>query len=331
MRSPRSSSDAGATRDLLAIAGSLSRAGDSADVPTVAARLGISEGDARELLEVLVEVGTDDGLGRLPLALDNDGSVTLLPAAGRSVFGRALRLTAGEAQALSATFDELGMAPHDEMRRAITEALYPTAPGTGPTDAGESTATQTSSVPDFPPELLDTLSQAILAGVAIEFGYRPAVSQGLRAPRHADPSVSASPTRRQVQPLALRRERDYWYLDAHDMGRGATRSFRLDRMEGPVTTISAETDSPTNESTPSRTVHLTFTDRTLLELFDWPGLAVTGHGHGSVNCDVPWYPGSSWLPRHLAACGSGVRVYDPELRAATRDYAERLLGMSAEA
>jgi len=41
---------------------------------------------------------------------------------------------------------------------------------------------------------------------------------------------------REVQPRGLRFARGRWYLDAHDVGRGADRQFRLDRIDGTVTT-----------------------------------------------------------------------------------------------
>ena len=73
-----------------------------------------------------------------------------------------------------------------------------------------------------------------------------------------------------------------------------------------------------------RMVRLTFTDPALLDLFDWHGLHVLAHRKDGIECEIPWYQGGQWLPRHIAACGGGVTVNDAELAGKTASYAADL-------
>ena len=63
-------------------------------------------------------------------------------------------------------------------------------------------------------ERLTDLFASIAAGSSVEFRYRG--------------------ERRRVQPRRLSFSRAHWYLIAYDLGRADDRSFRLDRMEGPL-------------------------------------------------------------------------------------------------
>lgn len=66
------------------------------------------------------------------------------------------------------------------------------------------------------------LTDALLARRRVRFVYRrPADDEGVASPRR-------------VEPHALLHYRGRWYLRGHDRDRGAIRTFRLDRIDGPV-------------------------------------------------------------------------------------------------
>ena len=53
----------------------------------------------------------------------------------------------------------------------------------------------------------------------------------------------------------------------------------------------------------------------------WTYFFVLSKNRSGVECEIPWYPGGQWLPRHIAACGNGVEVDDPELARKAAAYA----------
>ncbi len=75
-------------------------------------------------------------------------------------------------------------------------------------------------------ERLTELFGLIASGASVSFGYRGEL--------------------RHVQPRRLSFSRAHWYLIAFDLGRAAERSFRLDRMEGPLDPGAAEQLPPTS-------------------------------------------------------------------------------------
>jgi proteasome accessory factor B len=61
----------------------------------------------------------------------------------------------------------------------------------------------------------------------------PVLFQAVR--NHAEASFSYRGDRRRVAPAQLRFRAGRWYLVAHDLDRQAARTFRVDRLDGPVT------------------------------------------------------------------------------------------------
>lgn len=302
-------------RALIAIAGNLRNDGDTIDPSTVARVMGISLEEAGDLLALLVSAGGEEHGGLLPLSLEDDGSVTLRTPLRRSMSGKCLRLTKDEADALTAAFEAMGLSEGSELRSSIILALYPECPNEA--DMHRSLSAQDESLS----QKLDALAQAILNHIAIAFDYEPVSTK----PLTGTCATGFALRKRHVCPLALRHESDLWYLDAHDLDRDAMRVFRIDRMSMPVTTDRPWPEIRSTATTQStRMVNLTFLDRLPLDLFEWPGLVICGRGAGRVNCQIPWYLQSTWLPRHLAACGGMVKIYDQDLERAVRAYAADL-------
>jgi hypothetical protein len=328
------------TRHALALAAGLSHSGDRAQTRSVALRLGVDENEARLLFELLLASGGDEPLStRLPLAPNAHDGIANTASIAHPTAIKALRLLPEEAQSLAAAFDWLGLDGGNELRKSIERCYFPLTAE----DGGHIKAPQVAPTVDIT-ATLDDLSQALLADLALAFVYRPAQVSGEASFSRDDAALQGEDTPpaplRHVRPLALRHERERWYLDAFDLDRQAQRCFRVDRMSELVTfdasdlplpaSISAGSGLPYAEVSPLRMVNLTFADRETLERFDWPGLEVMGHGQGRINCQIPWYPQRDWLPRHLAACGSRVRIYDEQLKAEVRRYAQQFLGEVAD-
>ncbi|MEE1045214.1 MAG: WYL domain-containing protein [Olegusella sp.] len=297
-------------RELIALVGALRENGDTIDPDSVAARLGTTHERAGHLLDLLLDMGS--GAAALPLALgDDDASVTLMAPLANTVRGQRARLTQTEAQALDAAFDAIGLSGTDDLRARIAAGYWPVT-----TESGEVSSLFSARETTGLYKSLAPLAQAIIAGKRVEFDYTPveAAAPGTRLrtiPLH----------RRHVGPFGLRHKDGKWYLDAYDLDRRADRRFRVDRIDGLTVTDEGWKRTARASADDTRTVRLTFTDPGLLDLFDWHDLRVLSKNRSGVECEIPWYPGGQWLPRHIAACGNGVEVDDPELARKAAAYA----------
>lgn len=289
-------------RELVALASSLSEAGDALTADAVAHRLGTSRQRAEKLIDLVATATTSGGIG-LPLVEDGRGEVTLITGAG--VRGARLRLSRAETAALLAALDRIGVPADDPLR----EALGPSLPD-GALDVGTVARALGGSRRGGGPALR-TCSRALLRGYELRFSY-------------ARVGESARRDRR-VAPEGLRFEDDVWYLDAHDLDRREERTFRLDRMER-VEAVRPAAAAPRRVAREARTVTLTFRDPALLEALPWHDLRVTGGDEkdGAVAAQTPYY-GGMWLPRMVAACGGAVTCDDPEVSALARGYAREQL------
>lgn len=301
-------------RGLTALVGALREDGDTLDADSVAARLGITPAHAQHLLDLLTQAGGDSYASALPLAADSDDSVTLVSPFANTVRGRSVRLTPAEAKALEAAFDAMGLAETDDLRMRIKAAYWPKQ-GEEREMASLLTAQETTDGYDR----LAQLARAILAGKRVEFDYKPVEVAAPGARRRTAPLH-----RRHVGPVGLRHEGDKWYLDAYDLDRRADRRFRVDRIDRLILAEEGWQRSADCAADDNRMVRLTFTDPALLDLFDWHGLHVLAHRKDGIECEIPWYQGGQWLPRHIAACGGGVTVNDAELAGKTASYAADL-------
>ena len=84
-------------RELVALVGALRDNGDTLDAEAVSARLGITPQRAEHMLDLLTQAGGESYANSLPLAADDDSSVTLIAAFANTVRGRSVRLTRAEA------------------------------------------------------------------------------------------------------------------------------------------------------------------------------------------------------------------------------------------
>lgn len=288
-------------RELVALASSLSEAGDALTADAVAHRLGTSRQRAEKLIDLVATATTSGGVG-LPLVEDGRGEVTLITGAG--VRGARLRLSRAETTALLAALDRIGVPADDPLR----EALGPSLPD-GALDVGTVARALGGSRRGGGPALR-TCSRALLRGYELRFSYARVGESA-----HRD---------RRVAPEGLRFEDDVWYLDAHDLDRREERTFRLDRMER-VEAVRPAAAAPRRVAREARTVTLTFRDPALLEALPWHDLHVTdAEKDGAVAAQTPYY-GGMWLPRMVAACGGAVTCDDPEVSALARDYAREQL------
>lgn len=289
-------------RELVALASSLSEAGDALTADAVAHRLGTSRQRAEKLIDLVATATTSGGVG-LPLVEDGRGEVTLITGAG--VRGARLRLSRAETTALLAALDRIGVPADDPLR----EALGPSLPD-GALDVGTVARALGGSRRGGGPALR-TCSRALLRGYELRFSYARVGESA-----HRD---------RRVAPEGLRCEGDAWYLDAHDLDRREERTFRLDRMER-VEAVRPAAAAPRRVAREARTVTLTFRDPALLEALPWHDLRVTGGDEkdGAVAAQTPYY-GGMWLPRMVAACGGAVTCDDPEVSALARGYAREQL------
>lgn len=288
-------------RELVALVSSLSEAGDALSAEAVASRLGTTVERAEKLIGLVGTSSASGGIG-LPLTLEDDGEATLAFSDGMR--GRRLRLTRGEAVALSAALERLGVGPDDPLRGRLEAAL-------GSEPVREDLVRRViGSRSGAESEKVESCARAILERASLSFLYRGA--------------GDAQARRRSCVPRAIRAEDDSWYLDAHDLDRGGERTFRLDRMEeveqGPR--VAAPKGC---EKGAGREVGVTFDDAHYLDLLPWHGLRVTGTGEdGSVSARIDYY-GGMWLPRMIAACGDAARTTDPEVARLVREYARGLL------
>ena len=284
-------------RELVALASSLSEAGDSLSVEAVAARLGVDESRARKLVELLASSQTADGT-MLPLVREVGGELTLLLDGG--VRGRRLRLSRAETTALLAALDRMGVAGDDPLRERLASSLSEAALSEG---SVRKTLGEMSSGTDA----LPVCSRALLEGAELGFFY-----QGARGGR----------TGRRVRPERVFHEGGHWYLEAFDLVRQGRRTFRLDRMsEVAENPREAEALAPGHPAREARTVTLLFSDSHYLDLLPWHDLSVEKRdGDGPVRATTPYY-GGLWLPRMIAACGGAVTTDDRELSSLVRSYA----------
>ena len=284
-------------RELVALVGSLSEAGDALTPEAVSAGLGVSLERAERLIELVLTATIGDD-ARLPL-VEEGGGVTLLLSEG--VRGRRLRLTRSETVALVAALHELGVDEVDPLLGRLRSSL----------DEGA-----------LDPRLVrDALTAGAAAGAATELGTcAAALAQGRELSFLYRKAGAAVGERRQVRPVGLRHEDSAWYLDAHDVARDDERTFRVDRMSE-TRLLGRSEPLPTRCHERAREVELLFSDARYLRLLPWHRLRVEeADEQGRIRAHTPYY-GGDWLPRMVAACAGTVTTSDPEVSARAVSYA----------
>lgn len=291
-------------RELVALVGGLTEAGDTITADAIAARMGISHADAERLLDLLLTAGDSEG-AYLSLCIPDDGSEVTLAFDG-GIKGRPLRLTLAETHAVLAALNACGVPEGDALREKIA------------TSFGRANVTPDTIERQLEPlaspeehDALSTISDALIHGHALSFLY-----QGTQ---------DAEPRLRHALPQELSQRENAWYLDAFDMEKHEERCFKIERMDK----VSPE-EAPEHLNAPqtakaeaARMVKLTFLDKRYLSLFAWPDLKIS-KGTNPVSGRIPYF-GTSWLPRQLAGCAGKVVCADSEVTEKMHVYAERLL------
>ena len=289
------------TRLLVALVGALSAGGDALVLSSVIARLGISETEARGILDELIDLGA---ISPSFTVAELDGAEGIEIPRTIGSHGKVLRLTPSETLAIDSALKRLGALDGDPLRTSILDALA--SPDVTEQDLDRASLQLTD--PAVAPRIMQC-SQALFYGSGLRFLY-----QG---------DADAAPRERAARPISLEETEGLWYLEAADAETGAHRSFRLDRMDG----IVEDPDLPelTVHEEPAREVGLVFHDAAMLDLLEWPHLVRTSEPDATpIEARIPYY-GGSWLIRRLAACGGTVDILDGDLAQAVRAYAEQEL------
>lgn len=286
-------------RELVALVGSLDQPEDEVTPKVVAERLGCTQAHAEDLVNLLLT--TWDVNDRSLALFESAGGLQLV--SGARTRGRRLRLTPDETRALLAALERVGMAQDDELREKLSTLL--------PDASGQVAQASTDEVQPQVGATLATCARALREGLPLSFDYLP--------------TGDGAPTRRLARVQGTRSEGGRWYLDALDLSRQATRSFRVDRMSDVVLERDGAQPPALDDSTSgSGTATVLFRDPSLLDLFDWHGVRIISRGKAGVRVSLPYY-GGDWLPAHLAACGDSVLVDNPRLRDLVREHARRQL------
>lgn len=287
----------GQTRLIVTLIGALAHRGDALVLSSIIARLGISEDEARALLDALVDLGAiSPGFAVAELGSAEGISI---PRTMES-HGKVLRLTPSETLAIDSALKRLGALDDDPLRASILDAL--SSPAVSEEDFARR-ARQLSN-PDVAHRVM-RCAQALLYGFGLRFLYKG--------------TADGTPRTRHVRPISIKESEGLWYLEAADGKSGALRSFRLDRMDAIEEDPSVVELPATVE--PAREVELIFRSTAMLELLDWPHLRYLGPpDEVPLRVRIPYY-GGLWLVRRLAACGSAVGILDAELARAVGAYA----------
>ena len=292
-------------RFLLVLAPLLKNEGDTLSLASVMRRLGVERGEACELTQILQSVGDEETACYLPFFEDQD---ELVLARAPEHACRELRLSHLETMALAAALDLVGIEANSPLRtRVMSRFAYP-----GDTDASFPEAAK----PNYPvpTEKLLRCALALLSERSLTFDY-----QGTR---------DAKARMRRVRPYALNPNDGKWTLDAFDLDADGERTFYLANMDNLALLDAALSHDGSQDAanTARRIVELRFSDRHMLDLFDWPDLAIEREAEGTIFAHIPFY-GGPWLVRRIAAGGGSITTTDPELGALVRAYAEELRGI----
>ncbi len=289
-------------RELVALVASLSEAGDALTPQAVSARLGVSAERAEKLIELVLTATGVDGAS-LPL-MEEDGEFTLVFSQGMR--GRRLRLTRSETLALVAALERLGVDEGDPLRARLSQSLSRESVDEGVVERLLGSANYDEIGPT-----LSLCAQAIAEREGISFSYQK--------------SSDAAPSVRRAAPQGLRHEDGLWYLDALDLDRVQTRTFRLDRMSD-VSLLTRSGEPHIDWAPEARTVKITFADARYLDLLPWHALSHVRRSRdgGSATAETPYY-GGMWLPRMIAACAGTATTNDQELNKLVEQYAREQL------
>ena len=293
-------------RELIALLGALTEAGDTISQDGIAERMGISRSEAHQLLDLLLTAGDSEG-SYLSLVLSDDESEATLAFDG-GIKGRPLRLTLTETHAVLAALNACGIPEDDPLRQRIAQ------------DFGRQHVTQESIEKQLEPlasvrehDTLRLISSALIQGKALRFRY-----QG---------NKDSEAKLRHAVPHRLMQQEGSWYIEALDADKLQERTFKIERMEEPAlieVPASAKGLPHAAEGEEARVVTLRFFDPRYLSLFVWPGLKIRKADAHPIEGAIPYY-GTLWLSRQIAGCGGKVLCDDEEVSEKAQHYAKELL------
>ena len=280
----------------------------------LAAAVGTDERTVAEDLTVLSLCGGDERDPGQLIGVWVEGDVAEV-FADLPALERPIRLTPAEARALVAALQTVGVDPHS----SLVTRLAQFATDSGGLEDVASTV-RAAFAQGGHAAVVAALEVAAERSVAVRIGYASA--------------QSGQETSRIVQPFALYRWRDAWYLLAHCETAGEQRTFRVDRitsveMTGQTFASSAGLDVsamplPDLGDLPRATVRFA-RDEPDLSARDWPGAEFERSADGSVTATVP-YAGTSWIARRVVArLGDAEVVAPPEVREAVAEAARAML------
>lgn len=276
----------------------------------LASELGVTADEIASDLTTLSFCGVApyDPFGLVPVLVDGDSV---------EVFGKvpalrgAVRLSAAEAEALSAALQAAGFTSDDPLVAKLLSATsfdYP---------VDEVERVVRASVGGHEVDVYEELAGAAAEHTVVEIEHASAESGTLSC--------------RSIEPRALFAERGAWYVTAWCRSADAWRTFRLDRIRR-ATATGEPFDELLRSSVPSELASLDTSTLPLAKLKfaaeedfserEWPGAVVAEKtADGSLLIDVP-FAGTTWIARHVAARLGAVEVLAPgELRDAVRDMA----------
>ncbi|WP_028263612.1 helix-turn-helix transcriptional regulator [Atopobium fossor] len=310
-------------KQLTVLLAALAQSNEPIQAQSAAAKLNISYEEAQRLMDMLVDVAGDEA-SYLPLAFgENDDELEFISP---TTSIKPLRLTKAESIALLVALQTSGFKSSDPLFQIIQNSyIQPTI------DTQEITRTVVNtSILGSSTVLLDCI-RALINNQQLEFVY---VSQ------HSNTTKL-----RLVHPLSLYVQDGYAYLKAYEYTSKQLRTFRLDRMSEihniktpklheqgneagektiPISQQDCRMIANQTEANSANSVAITLLDPSLEETYPWHAIKRTQLINKNIQLIIPNY-GSSWLIRHLAACGDQVQIEDPQLAKKVSDYAQDLL------
>lgn len=293
-------------RELVALLGSLSKAGDVVTIDAISTRLGINTDEAHAMMDIVCQASGEDFGGLLISSNDEETEFTLQYP---GTTGRPIRLTPAETIALVHALDVAGIDENDPLRAKLNDAFSSPA-----VDEEQVRAALGSVGNDGGPLFLCAQSQ--VENAAIEFMYR-----GLK---------DTTPRRRRALVRTLRTEDGHWYAGAYDLDIEQERTFRVDRMSDVEIKEPLHT-TPVRADNTERRVGITMTDLMYYRAFDWPTLRVVRITNNALQGSIAYYDErSTWLLRRIIAGNGSVMVDDPTIMQQAAHYAnERLRELTA--
>lgn len=244
--------------------------------------------------DMMVDVFVEDGIVEV---------VTPLPA-----IKGAVRLSAAEAEALSAALAAAGFSADDPL---TSKLLAASSAGFDAEGLAHTLRTETAA---HDSAIFETIAGAIAASEAVAITYQR--------------DGAAAPGARIIEPHRLIADRGAWYVTAFCRSAGENRTFRVDRIRSATATgehfeaaAPAHTAAAfTGEGLPL--ARLRFAPGEAFIEREWPGGRVVESAEdGSTLAEVP-FGGTGWISRVVAARLGAAEVLEPsEVRDAVRALA----------